>query len=214
VVDEIDWIVSEYGKDATKLLKVGLKVGRALNVKILYLGQSPLCTDLGMRRNDFRNSANFYLGDNIPPSIDKEACHTLTEKRFWAEQYTARVARGDEYLALIKPMGKACFIAPLPSPKLSETKPAKPVAISSQGTSQGTSQGITGQSQPQETQDAVEWLNRCHSLPCEDSTESQPQAKQAIKCPSCDSQDYGSNGSYNGRKRVKCKACGKSFYLD
>lgn len=214
VVDEIDWIVSEYGKDATKLLKVGLKVGRALNVKILYLGQSPLCTDLGMRKNDFRNSANFYLGENIPPSIDKEACHTLTEKRFWAEQYTARVARGDDYLALIKPMGKPCFIATLPSPKLSETATPKPAPTPSQGTPQGTPQPATGISQPQESQDAVEWLKRCHSLPCDDSPQPQPQAKPPVSCPHCESQDYGSNGSYQGRKRAKCKGCQKSFYLD
>ncbi len=40
VVDEVDWIASEYEKDAIKLLKIGLKVGRALNIKVIYLGRN------------------------------------------------------------------------------------------------------------------------------------------------------------------------------
>lgn len=116
VIDEIDWIANEYGKEASKLLKVGLKVGRALNIKVCYLGQSPLCSDLpGFRKNDFKNSANIILGEMALLGID-EICYPK-QKRYILNELENRIDRGDRYYALVKPMSKSPFTAILPKPK-------------------------------------------------------------------------------------------------
>ena len=118
VVDEIDWVISHFGVDATTLLRTTLKVGRALNVMILYIGQTPLCSRLKMNRDDFRHSANFYLGENIPAGID-EVVHSGALKSDLESQYTLRQESDNKYFALVKYPGKSAFIASLPEPFIS-----------------------------------------------------------------------------------------------
>jgi hypothetical protein len=113
VIDEIDMIVSEYQKEAAKHLKTGLKVGRALGVKLAYVGQSPLSSDLKLRRNDFNNSTNFFLGSNGLAGVD-EICYTKRDKEFYMMQIAAREAIEQRYFALIKAPSLPPFTAQLP----------------------------------------------------------------------------------------------------
>lgn len=113
VVDEIDMIVSEYEKLAAKHLKTGLKVGRALGVKLAYVGQSPLADDLKLRRNDFNNSTNIFLGSNCLAGVD-ETCYTGHQKSFLTGQLAAREALEQKYFALIKAPSLPPFTAQLP----------------------------------------------------------------------------------------------------
>lgn len=117
VVDEIDWIASEYEKDAIKLLKIGLKVGRALNIKVIYIGQTPLCSDLKLRRNDFNHSSNIFLGENALAAIEKEACYSRQEKAELRAEYSERIAQKQHYLGLVKEPSKRAYFAILPPPK-------------------------------------------------------------------------------------------------
>lgn len=115
VIDEIDWVITHYGVDAANLLRVTLKVGRALNVMLLYIGQTPLCSRLKMNRDDFRHSANFYIGENIPSGID-EVVHSTSLKQELESQYTLRQEGDNKFFCLVKYPGKSAFIASLPKP--------------------------------------------------------------------------------------------------
>lgn len=113
VVDEIDMIVSHYEKVASKHLKIGLKVGRALGVKLCYVGQSPLADDLKLRRNDFNNSTNIFLGSNGLAGVD-EICYTGQQKAFLTGQLAAREQQEQKYFALVKAPQLPPFTAQLP----------------------------------------------------------------------------------------------------
>lgn len=113
IVDEIDMIISHYEKVASKHLKTGLKVGRALGVKLCYVGQSPLADDLKLRRNDFNNSTNIFLGSNGLAAID-EICYTGQQKAFLTGQLAAREAKEQMYFGLIKAPQLPPFTAQLP----------------------------------------------------------------------------------------------------
>jgi len=115
VIDEIDWVITHYGADAANLLRVTLKVGRALNVMILYIGQTPLCSRLKMNRDDFRHSANFYIGENIPAGTD-EVVHSTSLKNELESQYTLRQEGNNKFFCLVKYPGKSAFLASLPKP--------------------------------------------------------------------------------------------------
>lgn len=113
IVDEIDMVISQYQKEAANHLKTGLKVGRALGVKLAYVGQSPLSSDLKLRRNDFNNSTNFFLGSNGLAGVD-EICYTKRDKEFYMLQIAAREAIEQKYFALIKAPSLPPFTAQLP----------------------------------------------------------------------------------------------------
>ena len=115
VVDEIDWVISHFGVDAANALRVTLKVGRALNVMILYIGQTPLCSRLKMNRDDFRHSATFYIGENVPAGIE-EVVHSSSLKAELESQYTFRQEGNNKFFCLVKYPGKSAFIASLPKP--------------------------------------------------------------------------------------------------
>lgn len=115
VIDEIDWVISHYGIEAATVLRTTLKVGRALNVMILYIGQTPLCSRLKMNRDDFRHSASFFLGENIPAGIN-ENVHNAAIKSDLETQYSLRQAGNNKYFCMVKQPGKTAFIGSLPKP--------------------------------------------------------------------------------------------------
>lgn len=115
IIDEIDWTVTHYGADAANTLRTTLKVGRALNVRILYIGQTPLASRLKMNRDDFRHSANFFLGENIPAAIE-ETCLSSSLKTDLEQQYVLRQESSDRYNMLVKVPGKQPYLAKLPKP--------------------------------------------------------------------------------------------------
>ena len=150
VVDEIDMIISEYQKDAAKHLKTGLKVGRALGVKLAYVGQSPLADDLKLRRNDFNNSTNIFLGSNCLAGVD-EICYTGQQKSFLTGQLAAREELEQKYFALIKAPSLPPFTAQLPPenaygltlPSVEDTKSLEAGEASKINTSQSSSDKLT-----------------------------------------------------------------------
>lgn len=130
-------------RNLARMLRKGLKLGRGLTrkkgkgLKVLYVAQSPLCSRLGLNRDDFDQSVNIFIGENIPRALDEELKGKVSaaDKEFWLAQYHMRVARGDEYFCLIKMPGKRPFIATMPVPgtyavnevttsQLSEPEPA------------------------------------------------------------------------------------------
>jgi hypothetical protein len=113
IVDEIDMVISQYQKEAANHLKTGLKVGRALGVKLAYVGQSPLSSDLKLRRNDFNNSTNIFLGSNCNAGVN-EVCYVKRDTDFYLNQIAAREAIEQKYFALIKAPSLPPFTAQLP----------------------------------------------------------------------------------------------------
>lgn len=126
VVDEIDWIMSRYGKEATNALQVGLKVGAALNVVVVYLGQSPRCSKLGMTKDDFRNTTNISLAQNIPDALNTYVYDEL-DKKDLLSLYYREINSGNVYIALVMPKGQRAFLGQMPKPNayLENTKPVE-----------------------------------------------------------------------------------------
>jgi hypothetical protein len=114
ILDEIDWTMTHYGQEAANKLRVTLKVGRALKVCILYIGQTPLASRLKMNRDDFRHSASFFLGENIPAAIE-EVCQSSGLKADLLAQYNLRLQEGLRYSMLVKYPGVQPFLSSLPS---------------------------------------------------------------------------------------------------
>ncbi len=150
VIDEIDMIVSEYEKLAAKHLKTGLKVGRALGVKLAYVGQTPLADDLKLRRNDFNNSTNIFLGSNCLAGVD-EICYTGQQKSFLTGQLAAREELEQKYFALVKAPSLPPFTAQLPPenaygqslPSLEDSKMLEAGEDTKINTSQSSSDKLT-----------------------------------------------------------------------
>jgi hypothetical protein len=113
IIDEIDWVVTHYGQEAANQLRVTLKVGRALNVRILYIGQTPLASRLKMNRDDFRHSASFFLGENIPAAIE-EVVQSSSLKSELMSQYVLRQQQGLRFSMLVKVPGSQPYLASLP----------------------------------------------------------------------------------------------------
>lgn len=143
VVDEIDWVISHFGVDATNALRVTLKVGRALNVMILYIGQTPLCSRLKMNRDDFRHSANFYIGENVPAGID-EVVHSSSLRHELESQYTLRQEGNNKFFCLVKYPGKSAFIASLPKPFIQPNLETDKVVTSSNSEQMEVNHGYFG----------------------------------------------------------------------
>jgi hypothetical protein len=138
-VDEIDWIVTEYGKEATDNLQVGLKVGAALNVIVVYFGQTPRCSKLKMTKDDFRNSTNISLGSNIPDAIDTYVFDDSYAREL-LDLYWRESSAGNTYICLVSQRGKKPFLAQLPKPN--QYKPLKNPELSN-----GDSSGFLEHSQ-------------------------------------------------------------------
>lgn len=115
IVDEIDWIILEYGKEATDNLQIGLKVGAALNVIVIYFGQTPRCSKLKMTKDDFRNSTNISLGSNIPDAINTYVFDDSYGRElldlYWRENNA-----GNVFICLVAQKGRKPFLAQLPQP--------------------------------------------------------------------------------------------------
>jgi hypothetical protein len=122
LVDEIDWIVLEYGREAIDKLQVGLKVGAALDVIVIYFGQTPRCSKLKMTKDDFRNSTNISLGSNIPDAISTYVFDDSYGREL-LDLYWREINTGNIYVALVSQKGQKPFLAQLPAPN--QYKPVK-----------------------------------------------------------------------------------------
>lgn len=137
LVDEIDWCVLEYGKPAIDYLQVGLKVGAALGVIVIYFGQTPRCSKLKMTKDDFRNSTNVSLGSNIPDAINTYVFNDAYGREL-LDLYWRETNAGNIYICLVAQKGKKPFLAQLPAPNQykpvsSKIQAGKNVKMSSSG---------------------------------------------------------------------------------
>ena len=62
VVDEWDWIYTDFGKDALRNLRKLIKVGAELRCYVVLLGQSPLAKDTGLSTSDFDQMVRISIG--------------------------------------------------------------------------------------------------------------------------------------------------------
>jgi hypothetical protein len=62
VIDEWDWIYTEYGKSAVTKLRKLIKVGAELCCYVVLIGQSPLSTDAGLSTSDFDQLVRISIG--------------------------------------------------------------------------------------------------------------------------------------------------------
>ena len=154
-IDELETFMDDLklleAEDPTKvrskmvvLLRKGLKLGRGLStvqkreagkktprkgIKILYVTQSPLCSRIGMNKDDFENSVNVFIGgDAIATALEKEVRHYLPELKLLELKATLaefRIAEeADEskrFYALIK-TPQSAFISALPGEGVYATK--------------------------------------------------------------------------------------------
>ena len=111
-------------KKLIQSLRKGLKVGRGLTkakgngIKVMYVTQSPLCSRIGLNRDDFDQSSNIWLGENIPRALSEELQGKIStgDRDDCLQQYHLRVNAGEQYVGLFKLPSKRPFIAPLPLP--------------------------------------------------------------------------------------------------
>jgi hypothetical protein len=206
IFDEIDMTVSTHDKQATELLKTCLKMGTHYNVHVLYIGQSPLCSTLGLKKQDFNHSAAFHLGKNVGRAIEDLQASTRDTKEKLLIQYEQMTEKGDKFICLVE-HNKDAFLALPPAPNYYQL-PAP----------------HGGGKEPQT--DIRNQLERLLDKPCEDSgaNPTPPQtpenmgkieggvsALQAPKCIHCGSFNLQKKGKRGDKQRYQCKDCWKGF---
>ena len=84
-------------------VKTGLKVGREHKIKLLFVTQSALCTDVNLKKNDFFNTTSLFLGQTIVEALDSDLMSAVSaeKKAVLKAEYKARLARGDKYTILV-----------------------------------------------------------------------------------------------------------------
>ena len=133
VIDELEFLyglseVSAVKEYNSKLFKINgksmLKVGREHKMKLLFVTQSPLPSDLNFRRNDFENCSSIFLGSQISAALNSTDADGLL-KDVPAEkiaqlkaEHRARMARGDKWIYLFFNPAKPekTFLGRCPSP--------------------------------------------------------------------------------------------------
>ena len=115
IIDELEFLygLSEVSKDKdhnSKLFKLNaksmLKTGREHKMKLLFVTQSPLPSDLNLRRNDFENCSSIFLGSQISAglnSTDEDGLLKDVSAEKIAQlkaEHRARMARGDKWVYL------------------------------------------------------------------------------------------------------------------
>jgi hypothetical protein len=114
-------------KSLERAMRTGLKVGRGLTaergkgIKVLYCTQSPLCSRIGLNRDDFDQSTNIYLGSNIPLVLQDggELASKVpdSKRRQLSREYESRIAAGHKFIMLVRlPNGGDCFLMKAPKP--------------------------------------------------------------------------------------------------
>ncbi|WP_346293788.1 IS1/IS1595 family N-terminal zinc-binding domain-containing protein [Sphaerothrix gracilis] len=114
-------------KSVEKAIRTGLKVGRGLTlekgkgIKVLYVTQSPLCSRIGLNRDDFEQSLNLYTGGNIAlvlqDSGELDGKILDAKRKTLTKEYEARLAARQQYVLLVRlPNGGDTFLMQAPPP--------------------------------------------------------------------------------------------------
>ena len=102
LVDILDSKVYTPKRFATNA-KAGLKTGREHKIKLLFVTQSALCSDINLKKNDFFNTTSLFLGQTIFEALDSDLMSAVpaSKKAALRGEYKARLARGDKYTILV-----------------------------------------------------------------------------------------------------------------
>jgi hypothetical protein len=210
----------KHSMELARLLRKGLKMGRGLTTQkgkgiiVAYVTQSPLCSRINLNKDDFDQSTNIFIGENIVRALNEELKDKISAKQaaYLQKQYELRKERGDVYFALVK-TSKEAFIATLPTegyysslklPRLADLYPHL-----------------------MDVEEAEEASHIDHQpLINEDCSDSATQATQPPKpekipkvgsvapnppCFYCQSIKVKKNGKKRDKQNYKCGDCGKSF---
>ena len=231
VIDELEFLyglseVSTVKEYNSKLFKINaksmLKVGREHKMKLLFVTQSPLPSDLNLRRNDFENCSSIFLGSQISAglnSTDDDGLLKDVSREKIAQlkaEHRARLARGDKWLYLFfnPAQPEETFIGRCPSPgHYAALAPQKDA--SQYPKNQGLAHSAATASKQPQTSAANTAQDSAPSCAKESSAESAPPAQdlaallaQGTHCPDCGhhSSSYKSKRpTKNGEVSVRCK---------
>lgn len=132
VFDEVPTSADMYSKSFTMPLKMGVRVARGLDGKIVIIGQTPRCSDYGFKIPDMLNFTRLYLGAEFAVLGLKEiTCSPRVKSRIMAEIYfrqqlaEEQIARGEllpngkpseMYFALVATQSGQVFLMSMPAP--------------------------------------------------------------------------------------------------
>ncbi|MCU0553092.1 MAG: hypothetical protein MUC48_27495 [Leptolyngbya sp. Prado105] len=208
--------------EVSRILRKGLKVGRGLTTRrgkgilVAYVTQSPLCSRIGLNKDDFDNSTNIFIGENIAIALAQELDDRLPPKQlaYLNKQYELRLERGDQYFALIK-SPKEAFLATLPAPgyfaSLSLPRLAEfyPNNSGDEGDASSTlellSSGQSDNSSSPSSQSSPTDSDPRNSI--------QDAQKRQEKCPQCASTKFVKNGKKRGIQYYRCSNCRHQFQV-
>ncbi len=206
IFDEIDMTVSTHEKQATELLKTCLKMGTHYNVHVIYIGQSPLCSTLGLKRPDLNHSAAFHLGKNVGRAIEDLQASTRDTKDKLLVQYEQMNEQGNKFISLVEHNKDAFLAIPpapnsykLPAPQVTDEAPGGDIRNQLERLlDKVCDDSATNHNQPQPTEKAGEF-------------EGVASNDKQLKCPACQSLNIKKNGRNGKGQRYQCKDCGKNF---
>jgi predicted RNA-binding Zn-ribbon protein involved in translation (DUF1610 family) len=206
IFDEIDMTISTHEKPATELLKTCLKMGTHYNVHVIYIGQSPLCSTLGLKRPDLNHSAAFHLGKNVGRAIEDLQASTRDTKDKLLIQYEQMNEQGNKFICLVE-HNKDAFLA-LPPPPNSYKLP------SAQGTDEPPVSDIRHQLErllEKEHSDLTENTVSTQHPENPGKIEVTENSRNQAKCSACGSSRLRKNGKRGNAQKYICKDCGKNF---
>ncbi|PZO58066.1 MAG: hypothetical protein DCF15_05890 [Phormidesmis priestleyi] len=208
-------------------VKAGLKVGREHKIKLLFVTQSALCSDVNLKKNDFFNTTSLFLGQTIMEALDSDLMSAVStqKKAILRAEYKARLARGDKYTILVYEPEKPteAWLCAAPSPGHYAALATASTANTAQNentdlggvdarTSEGAKSGesLAGQGVPQKSSGELNTPKNADSTPAAlDGNSLEVLLRQGTHCPDCGhhSASYSQrqpNGL--GNVRLKCKS--------
>lgn len=206
IFDEIDMTVSTHDKQATELLKTCLKMGTHYNVHVLYIGQSPLCSTLGLKKQDFNHSAAFHLGKNVGRAIEDLQASTRDTKEKLLIQYEQMTEKGDKFICLVE-HNKDAFLALPPAPNYYKLEAPQVTDEPPQTDIRSQLERLLDKAPSDSTENTVSTQQPENPGKIEVTENSQNQAK----CPGCGSPKLRKNGKRGSVQKYICKDCGRNF---
>ncbi len=114
IIDDWDWIFEHYGKEAVSAIRILIKVGRALNFRVLLIGQSTLSGDTGLSRSDYSNMNSICMKREAYQMLKMLTMLSTTEKHSYREKLAEMENEGKRY-ALIVPYSGAPVVKEIPN---------------------------------------------------------------------------------------------------
>lgn len=117
IIDESDWVMTEHKrKGIQNKFRTVLKVARALKIIVIFLGQSPLCSTLGLFKSDFDNCGSIFLGYKTAIRALDDMKGNKKQKAELTAQLEELREMNDAYFALVDVNKSPLYLAPLPPP--------------------------------------------------------------------------------------------------